>query len=72
MNIFRQAAQCGAGAVAVMTMAGGCAVGPNFVRPVPPEADRYTGAPQIAATVAAARGANRRGLVAAFWGGRPG
>jgi len=53
MNIFRQAAQCGAGAVAVMTMAGGCAVGPNFVRPVPPEADRYTGAPQIAATVAA-------------------
>jgi NodT family efflux transporter outer membrane factor (OMF) lipoprotein len=36
-----------------VALAGGCAVGPDFVRPAPPEVDRYTLEPQPAATVAA-------------------
>jgi NodT family efflux transporter outer membrane factor (OMF) lipoprotein len=36
-----------------MAILGGCAVGPNFVRPAPPDTDRYTREPQPKATVAA-------------------
>jgi len=36
-----------------ITLLGGCAVGPNFVRPAPPDADRYTREPQLKATIAA-------------------
>ena len=36
-----------------MAMLGGCAVGPDFVRPAPPETDRYTSEPRPEATVAA-------------------
>jgi NodT family efflux transporter outer membrane factor (OMF) lipoprotein len=34
-------------------MLGGCAVGPDLVRPAPPDTDRYTSQPQSGATVAA-------------------
>ncbi len=34
-------------------MLGGCAVGPNFVRPAPPDTDRYTSQPRPEPTVAA-------------------
>jgi len=37
----------------IMGMLGGCAVGPNFVRPSAPDADRYTREPQPDVTVAA-------------------
>jgi NodT family efflux transporter outer membrane factor (OMF) lipoprotein len=36
-----------------MAILGGCAVGPNFVRPAPPDTDRYTRESQPKATVAA-------------------
>jgi NodT family efflux transporter outer membrane factor (OMF) lipoprotein len=36
-----------------MAMLGGCAVGPNFVRPAPPDTDRYTSQPRPEPTVAA-------------------
>jgi NodT family efflux transporter outer membrane factor (OMF) lipoprotein len=36
-----------------MAMLGACAVGPDFVRPTPPDADRYTREPLAAITVAA-------------------
>ena len=36
-----------------MAMLGACAVGPDFVRPTPPNADRYTREPLAATTVAA-------------------
>jgi NodT family efflux transporter outer membrane factor (OMF) lipoprotein len=36
-----------------MAILGGCAVGPDFVRPAPPDTDRYTREPQPEATVAA-------------------
>jgi NodT family efflux transporter outer membrane factor (OMF) lipoprotein len=36
-----------------LALAGGCAVGPDFVRPAPPDADRYTRELQPAATVVA-------------------
>jgi len=34
-------------------MFGGCAVGPNFVRPAPPDTNRYLSGPRLKATVAA-------------------
>jgi len=37
----------------ITAMLNACAVGPNFVRPAPPDADRYTREPLLAATVAA-------------------
>lgn len=40
------------GAMAIALL-GGCAVGPDFVRPAPPVADRYTSKPQPATTVMA-------------------
>jgi NodT family efflux transporter outer membrane factor (OMF) lipoprotein len=36
-----------------MAMLGGCAVGPDFVRPAPPDTDRYTSKPPPEVTVAA-------------------
>jgi len=39
--------------VVILTMFTGCAVGPNFVRPPPPDADRYSRQLQSEATVAA-------------------
>ena len=36
-----------------MAMLGACAVGPDYVRPAPPDADRYTREPLAATTVAA-------------------
>jgi NodT family efflux transporter outer membrane factor (OMF) lipoprotein len=36
-----------------LALMGGCAVGPNFVRPTPPDTDRYTHEAQSEATVAA-------------------
>ncbi|MGA2173685.1 MAG: efflux transporter outer membrane subunit [Verrucomicrobiota bacterium] len=53
MNNFRSSVQRGAGLAAIMAMLGGCAVGPDFVRPAPPETDRYTSEPRPEATVAA-------------------
>jgi NodT family efflux transporter outer membrane factor (OMF) lipoprotein len=44
---------CGAILAAILALAGGCAVGPDFVRPAPPDTERYTREPQPAATVAA-------------------
>ena len=37
----------------ILALAGGCAVGPDFVRPGPPDADRYTRQPLAAGTLAA-------------------
>jgi NodT family efflux transporter outer membrane factor (OMF) lipoprotein len=37
----------------MLAMLGGCAVGPNFVRPKPPDTDRYTSGPQPGPTLAA-------------------
>ncbi len=36
-----------------MATLGGCAVGPDFVRPAPPDTDRYTSGSQLESTVAA-------------------
>src|ERR1019366_160821 len=38
---------------AILAMLGACAVGPNFVRPAPPDADRYTPEAMPAATIVA-------------------
>jgi NodT family efflux transporter outer membrane factor (OMF) lipoprotein len=43
----------------VLVMLGACAVGPNFHRPAPPNADRYTAEPLPAATVVADERAQR-------------
>jgi NodT family efflux transporter outer membrane factor (OMF) lipoprotein len=40
-------------ALALAAMLGGCAVGPDFVRPSAPDADRYTSGPSPAATIVA-------------------
>lgn len=53
MNEFRSSVLRGAGLTAVIAMLGACAVGPDFVRPTPPEADRYTREPLAQATAAA-------------------
>jgi len=53
MNNFRSLVQRGACFAVSMAILGGCAVGPNFVRPAPPDTDRYTREPQPKATVAA-------------------
>ena len=53
MNHFRSSVQRGAGLGAILALLGGCAVGPNFVRPAPPDTDRYTHEAQSEATVAA-------------------
>jgi NodT family efflux transporter outer membrane factor (OMF) lipoprotein len=38
---------------AILAMIGACAVGPDFVRPAPPQAERYTADPMPASTIAA-------------------
>jgi len=53
MNHFRSSVQRGAGLGAILALLGGCAVGPDFVRPAPPDTDRYTREAQLEATVAA-------------------
>jgi NodT family efflux transporter outer membrane factor (OMF) lipoprotein len=53
MNNFRSSVRQGAWLALSMAMLGGCAVGPNFVRPAPPDADRYTREARPEATVAA-------------------
>jgi NodT family efflux transporter outer membrane factor (OMF) lipoprotein len=53
MNNFRSSVQRGAWLAVIMAMPGGCAVGPNFVRPKPPDTDRYTSEPRPEPTVAA-------------------
>jgi NodT family efflux transporter outer membrane factor (OMF) lipoprotein len=53
MNYFRLSARRVGGLVVITSILGGCAVGPNFVRPTPPETDRYTREPASDATVAA-------------------
>ena len=53
MNTFRSFIQRGAGLAVILVMLGGCAVGPDFVRPTPPNTDRYTHEAQPEATVAA-------------------
>ena len=42
MNNFRPSIRRGASLGVIIVMLGGCAVGPNFVRPKPPDTDRYT------------------------------
>jgi NodT family efflux transporter outer membrane factor (OMF) lipoprotein len=53
MNTLRSSVQQGACLFAIVAMFGGCAVGPNFVRPVAPDADHYTREPLPAATASA-------------------
>jgi len=53
MNNFRSSVQRGAWLTVILAMLEGCAVGPNFVRPAPPDTDRYTREPRPEATVAA-------------------
>jgi NodT family efflux transporter outer membrane factor (OMF) lipoprotein len=53
MNTLRSSVRQGAGVAAILAMVAGCAVGPNFVRPAPPDTDRYTSEARPASTVAA-------------------
>ena len=53
MYKFRLLVQRGAHLAVIVVMFGGCAVGPNFVRPAPPDTDRYTRELQSEATVSA-------------------
>jgi len=53
MYKFRLLVQRGAHLAVIVVMLGGCAVGPNFVRPEPPDTDRYTRELQSEATLAA-------------------
>ena len=53
MNHFRSSVQRGAVLSAILALLGGCAVGPNFVRPAAPDTDRYTHEAQPEATVKA-------------------
>jgi NodT family efflux transporter outer membrane factor (OMF) lipoprotein len=53
MNHFRASVRRSAGLAVILAMLEGCAVGPNFVRPKPPDTDRYTRQPRPEPTVAA-------------------
>jgi NodT family efflux transporter outer membrane factor (OMF) lipoprotein len=53
MNGFPSSVLRSAGCGVIMALLGACAVGPDFVRPVAPDADRYTHGPLPATTVAA-------------------
>jgi hypothetical protein len=70
MNAFRSSF-CEALSLVILTMLGACAVGPNFVRPAPPDADRYTVERCLQATVAADNQAQRftpgAALTADWW-----
>jgi NodT family efflux transporter outer membrane factor (OMF) lipoprotein len=50
MNQVRSSVRRAAPIAVILALAGGCAVGPDFVRPGPPDADRYTRQPLAAAT----------------------
>jgi len=53
MDKFRLLVERRACLAVIFAMLGGCAVGPNFVRPQPPDTDRYTRELQSEATVMA-------------------
>ena len=53
MYKFRSLIQRGSCLAVILSQLGGCAVGPNFVRPVPPDTDRYTHELQSEAIIAA-------------------
>jgi NodT family efflux transporter outer membrane factor (OMF) lipoprotein len=53
MSNFRSSIQQATGLGAIIAMMGGCAVGPNFKRPAPPDTDRYTHEPQPEHTMVA-------------------
>ena len=53
MYKFGLLVQRGACLAIILSQIGGCAVGPNFVRPAPPDTDRYTHELQSEATIAA-------------------
>jgi NodT family efflux transporter outer membrane factor (OMF) lipoprotein len=53
MNAIRSSLQRGALLCAIMALLGACAVGPDYVRPAPPDANRYTREPLAETTVAA-------------------
>ena len=59
MSIFQASVCRHACLAAMLATLGACAVGPNFVRPAPLDADRYTAEPMPAATVAADAHAQR-------------
>jgi len=66
MNPFRSSFQRSAGLTGILALLGGCAVGPNFVRPTPPDADRYTREARPEPTVVADGQAQRFTLGAAI------
>ena len=53
MYKFRSLIQRGSCLAVILSQLGGCAVGPNFVRPAPPDTDRYTHELQSEAIIAA-------------------
>lgn len=53
MYKFRLLVKRGVFITVIVSLLGGCAVGPNFVRPAPPDTDRYTRQLQSEATVKA-------------------
>jgi hypothetical protein len=53
MYKFGLLVQRGACLAIILSHVSGCAVGPNFVRPAPPDTDRYTHELQSEATIAA-------------------
>ena len=59
MRTFNSSFRRSASIVPVLAMLGACAVGPNFHRPAPLDADRYTAEPLPAATIVADEQAQR-------------
>jgi NodT family efflux transporter outer membrane factor (OMF) lipoprotein len=53
MNSFRSSVRQCTGFGSILALLGGCAVGPNFVRPTAPDTDRYTREARPEATAAA-------------------
>jgi len=53
MNQFMLSIRHAALPALCLALLGGCAVGPDFVRPAPPDTDRYTREPQPTTTIAA-------------------
>jgi len=53
MNNYRSSLNRKVAFIIILAMLGGCEVGPNFVRPAPPDTDRYTRHLQSEATLAA-------------------
>src|SRR5579862_5429293 len=71
MNLLRSSSPRFAVLGAILALFGACAVGPNFVRPTPSDADGYTHAVLPAATIAAdgraQQFASDTALVADWW-----